>query len=107
MSPVYVVHFTRDERMYDRLMVSEAQVVREILAGDDLPADQIHCIDRYDTDERIADNMTRAVAKAVARHFGAHPEEECSAKVRDFVETHAGLAYSAGLRVADRTFAAA
>lgn len=107
MSPVYIIHYTRDERLYDRLLVSQEQVVRDILAEDDILADQIHCIDCYDKAEHIADDVTRTIAKAVARHFGAHPEHEASPKLRDFIETHAGPAYIRGLRVEDRSFTAA
>jgi hypothetical protein len=55
----------------------------------------------FNPSEHTADDVTEEIAIEIAN--GLDASEPITAELFDFIETHAGLDYARGLRVADRT----
>lgn len=107
MSAIHVIHWaaTRHFGWSVPEGSGEASVVRHIVAGN--VDGTITRIDCYDVSEDWARDVTEDIARACASYYGANTDEGMLPQVRDFIETHGGLALTRGLRVDDRTFAAA
>ncbi len=80
--------------------MTRAATIRDIKAGQ---VEDVVAVVAFNPVEHVADDVTEDIA--IAGSFD--PGEPISAELRDFIETHAGLDYARGLRVADRCFAAA
>lgn len=106
MSAQYVIHWSdarwNGQRHYDGPL-AEAAVIADIMAGS--LDGQVDKVDRYDTDEHTADNITEDIAISIARHYVIG--DLIRPDLADFIEKHAGLQYTRGLRRDERTFAAA
>jgi hypothetical protein len=90
----------RDERAAEDM--TRAATIRDIKAGQ---VEDVVAVVAFNPVEHVADDVTEDIAIAIAGSFD--PGEPIPAALRDFIETHAGLDYARGLRVADRSFAAA
>jgi hypothetical protein len=107
MTAIFVIHWTSERYEGEQLHkdpLGEARVIDSIWSGD-VPG-TITRIDRYDSDEHTADDITEDIAIAIANRAG-NEGDPIRPELRDFIESHAGLAYARGLRVLDPTFAAA
>jgi hypothetical protein len=82
--------------------MTRAATIRDIKAGQ---VEDVVAVVAFNPVEHVADDVTEDIAIAIADSLD--PGEPISAELRDFIETHAGLDYARGLRVADRSFAAA
>jgi hypothetical protein len=82
--------------------MTRAATIRDIKAGQ---VEDVVAVIAFNPIEHVADDVTEDIAIAIAGSLD--PGEPISAELRDFIETYAGLDYARGLRVADRSFAAA
>lgn len=106
MSPIYVVHWSDEKHVGERLLrgaLARQEAIQSIVTGD-LPG-KIDKVDCYDTDEHVADDVSEDVAIEIAN--AVQPWDTITPQVRDFIEAAAGLDYTRGIRVDDKTFAAA
>ena len=75
--------------------------IRDIMSG------EVECVEKviaFNPAEHTADDVTADIAVAIARRLDAN--EGVRPELLDFVETHAGLAFTRGLRRAEPAFAA-
>lgn len=111
MASTYVIHW-QDKRLIGQhlLIGDEAACVRAIMAGDPFTADLVTKIEWYDTDEAFSREISlEDVARVVANR--AQIEEwngggGITPAVRNFIHSHAGLAWARGLKILDRSLAA-
>ena len=82
--------------------MTRAATIRDIKAGQ---VEDVVAVIAFNPVEHVADDVTEDIAIAIAGSLD--PAEPIPAALRDFIETHAGFDYARGLRVADRSFAAA
>jgi hypothetical protein len=75
--------------------------IRDIISGEVAGVERVIA---FNPAEHTADDVTADIAAAIARRLD--PRESVRAELLDFVETHAGLAFSRGLRRAEPAFAA-
>jgi hypothetical protein len=81
--------------------VSRETTIRDIMSG------EVACVDKviaFNCAEHTADDVTAEIAVAIARRLD--PSEGVRPELLDFVEAHAGLAFTRGLRRAEPAFAA-
>ncbi len=102
----YVIHWAdqkwEGERHY-KGPLAEACVISDIMCGS--IDGTVQEVDYYDTEDRIADNVTEDIAVKIANTF--QTGDVVRPDLWDFIETHAGHDYLRGLRQADMTFQAA
>lgn len=110
MSETWVIHWSSQRETGQALIVGdEAAAARAILGSETFAPDEVTKVERYDTDEHVADDVTEDMARLLA--CGAQDAEwrggdGITPELRDFIERHGGLAWTAGLRVIDTSFAA-
>ncbi len=106
MTAIYVIH-SHDARnefeLLEKGAAARTRIVAAITGGH--ITGTIDRVDCYDTDEHVADDVSEDIAIEIAN--GVDAWDSITPQVRSFIETHAGLDYARGLRVADPTFAAA
>ena len=87
---IYVIHWAEKRWTGHSIPAGsrEADAIRHIMGGHVEGA--ITRVDRYDTDEHIADDVTEDMARALAREvvsIGDPPSDQ----VRDFIESQLGV----------------
>lgn len=114
MSSTFVIHWSNPKRRIDgqQLLVGDtAACARAIMAGDGFDADEVTKVERYDTDEHTADVIPLdEIARTVAREAEREQVEGSGGvpvKLWDFIHDHGGSQMVRGLKILDRTFAAA
>jgi hypothetical protein len=80
--------------------VSRETTIRDIMSG------EVECVEKviaFNPAEHTADDVTADIAIAIARRLD--PTDSVRPEILDFVESHAGLAFTRGLRRAEPAFA--
>jgi len=81
--------------------VSRETTIRDIMSG------EVECVEKviaFNCAEHTADDVTADIAIAIARRLD--PAESVRPALLDFIESHAGLAFTRGLRRMEPSFAA-
>jgi hypothetical protein len=81
---------------------SREAAIADIMAGQ---VDGVEKVFAFNPAEHIADDVTEEIALEIAGRLD--PASPIRPELRDFIEANAGLAAARGMRVDDRTFAAA
>ncbi len=81
---------------------SREAAIADIMAGQVEGVENVFC---FNPAEHIADDVTEEIAIEIASRLD--PAAPLRPELRDFIEANAGLAYTHGLAVDDRSFAAA
>lgn len=81
---------------------SRSQTIEDIIAGQFGVVAKVFA---FNSCEHIADDVTEEIAVEIANSLD--PAEPISEQLHDFIERNAGQSFVRGLRLADRTFAAA
>ncbi len=80
---------------------SREATIADIMAGQVAGVEKVFA---FNPAEHTADDVTEEIAIEIANRCGANP---IAPALYDFIETHAGLELARGLRVCERSFAAA